>query len=1151
MPELPVPSCCLCVQRINCRRGGPEVPLQKLDWRSEVRAVRSTRAKEQPYLTGIGWVRVLPGTGTENTVLHADRNPDVSYQMRAETPEASVKAHSLYFGSRRHWVFPIHNACWELLLERVAGSQLAKRDLIAERLFNLLASMPFDRMGLLMSWNYSRRSKWLPVAPENPSPKFLLADPTLLRFRVLPPSPPPPPGQAWLGEEDMEPEPTADIGEALRSPADDAQPTAEGPQGIAEESTAQPSEEPVEPSQQPPETLPEADLQVLAEAPQETTEVSPETVVSSQKPAEPSHAPSETSPESSKPAEEPTAEPKESAALTREDPELNSQAEPGEQQPGVLAADIEAEMTDDISECTPPSQDVFSILPAEMNIALLSFLSTADICNFRLASRTIAELSDPDELPPAFWASRFQHDHEMSFYTAGGPPPANLAPKKWRELYVKIKGELENTSFSGHLRSRRLIWDSIEPLFEYMTAPEPTYPTDLLPRDTAGAVGGAIVRAERMADQPDLYLNALGGTHLLGTQVLRVPTDEERATYKSWAIGVSFRRVVRQDFICGLRLLFSLEDEDSSDDRHFREVSRIGFCTPHCEKKIKVDSSDRLVGIKVASSVNGLLALRCVLQRADSEDQGPSESYAGCFDTSFSGIGVATLYPRSGSTLSSIRVGLDAWKVISIQLLEDWGSSLKPPEPEPLGFKEPVAEETPPIQLLEDWANKQLDPEPSTSEEPAPEQDPKKSRPMAAVLWSPIPPCTTGTTFSVPSDAATETQGLSSEFRLNINFGGIDGEDLSYITAVAVYMDGQLGHFIKGIGIFKHSWMDERSYGSKTSHENPFSRRRRLPRLMFPINGSGGERINQIKVMLEKPPAGAAPGDIGEDSTVARYGEIQALEISTTFDRTFSARMYNSPEHADFESPKPPVTANMETAVLTPPKGQTMTGMLVRMKHSARFFETISIQSQSLPPIPPTTFPSESRWDPAKSHMLPLTPTILESAFPARGPFYRPGGVFINSVSLHSVRRIGISSGATSSAPICNSRRSFHVSGLKFFFWDTDEPVYLGQWINQVESLEVERGERVTGIEVWHSQHPVWGRSSLHPRRFNGKIRGLKIETTRGEKTVHLDRMGNRVRVRFSDEGSELVILFVSLHSLFPYGRRCVLTVTDGVGVEF
>lgn len=109
------------------------------------------------------------------------------------------------------------------------------------------------------------------------------------------------------------------------------------------------------------------------------------------------------------------------------------------------------------------------------------------------------------------------------------------------------------------------------------------------------------------------------------------------------------------------------------------------------------------------------------------------------------------------------------------------------------------------------------------------------------------------------------------------------------------------------------------------------------------------------------------------------------------------------------------------------------------------------------------------------------------------------------------------------------------MSGLKFVFWDTDEPVYLGQWIHQVDSLDMERGERVTGVEIWHSQHPVWGRSSLHPRRFNGKIRGLKIETTMGEKTVHLDRMGNRVRVRFCEEGAELTGMVWSFNHLWDH----------------
>ncbi len=61
------------------------------------------------------------------------------------------------------------------------------------------------------------------------------------------------------------------------------------------------------------------------------------------------------------------------------------------------------------------SSDIFSCLPTELIHQLLGCLSSEDVCNARLSSRSIAAVSAEDGLPPSFWASRFDHDMEMEF----------------------------------------------------------------------------------------------------------------------------------------------------------------------------------------------------------------------------------------------------------------------------------------------------------------------------------------------------------------------------------------------------------------------------------------------------------------------------------------------------------------------------------------------------------------------------------------------------------------------------------------------------------------------------------------------------------------------------------------------------------------
>lgn len=92
----------------------------------------------------------------------------------------------------------------------------------------------------------------------------------------------------------------------------------------------------------------------------------------------------------------------------------------------------------------------------------------------------------------------------------------------------------------------------------------------------------------------------------------------------------------------------------------------------------------------------------------------------------------------------------------------------------------------------------------------------------------------------------------------------------------------------------------------------------------------------------------------------------------------------------------------------------------------------------------------------------------------------------ISSVRLSNVRRIGLSIGESS-----RTRGSEHVSGLCFEFWDSNVPVYVGQWFHEARHLDIEQGERITRFTFWQAQ----GRNEdTYLRENTGKITGVRIE---------------------------------------------------------
>ncbi|KAH8677345.1 hypothetical protein BX600DRAFT_123255 [Xylariales sp. PMI_506] len=123
--------CTICGAWINFHDGTPLS--EDLPWSSEVRAIRTRSYVHDAFVTGVGYLN------SYQEVI-ADRDEALRYT----SPEVQPEAHRLRYASRAYWAFPIHDACWLLLLSRVDPDGRIGAGRIAQHLFSLLYNTPTD-----------------------------------------------------------------------------------------------------------------------------------------------------------------------------------------------------------------------------------------------------------------------------------------------------------------------------------------------------------------------------------------------------------------------------------------------------------------------------------------------------------------------------------------------------------------------------------------------------------------------------------------------------------------------------------------------------------------------------------------------------------------------------------------------------------------------------------------------------------------------------------------------------------------------------------------------------------------------------------------------------------------------------------------------
>lgn len=94
------------------------------------------------------------------------------------------------------------------------------------------------------------------------------------------------------------------------------------------------------------------------------------------------------------------------------------------------------------------------------------------------------------------------------------------------------------------------------------------------------------------------------------------------------------------------------------------------------------------------------------------------------------------------------------------------------------------------------------------------------------------------------------------------------------------------------------------------------------------------------------------------------------------------------------------------------------------------------------------------------------------------------------TAGLAGIKRVSVSRGAPG-----KTRTQTHISGLRLDFFSSATPVYVGQWFDEVDSLQFDPGDRIVGLTFWQTQETKSNVATMQ-RENAGKIAGLGITKT-------------------------------------------------------
>ncbi|KAI0595235.1 hypothetical protein F4775DRAFT_585635 [Biscogniauxia sp. FL1348] len=298
---------------------------------------------------------------------------------------------------------------------------------------------------------------------------------------------------------------------------------------------------------------------------------------------------------------------------------------------------------------------------------------------------------------------------------------------------------------------------------------------------------------------------------------------------------------------------------------------------------------------------------------------------------------------------------------------------------------------------------------------------------------------------------------------LNMDFGGPRGCLLQSLTRINLYMGGFPAVFI-GMS-FNYEDGTERFYGRKGYRESIGSLAvLRAVQQSFHIDGPMGEIITKFAASYSHV-----------------HDTIQSITITTSMGRSQQFRLYGKDSWGDCQE---------MVAILEPQPGEVFTALYARIKSPIGYFKSISACSMILDKRP--SYP-DLGYLAIDSHRVPITCKALNSA--AEMLAYPRGFAFTAADLTHlSKIRVSVSNEHQPASPA-------HLSGLQLEFSDSRNPVVLGQWVEELDALNIPPGDRLAEMTTWHDF------ALTHKKVKFGKIRKLQLRTAGGVGKEFLDPM--------------------------------------------
>ncbi|KAH7037521.1 uncharacterized protein B0I36DRAFT_67283 [Microdochium trichocladiopsis] len=599
------------------------------------------------------------------------------------------------------------------------------------------------------------------------------------------------------------------------------------------------------------------------------------------------------------------------------------------------------------AEVDGADDDPFTRLPYEVVVIVFTYLPSVDMCKLRLASRAAAHISSPQRLPQAFWRSRFDPEFEMGFVFAGASRQTTKAQMDWRDLYVKARATLSEFELFPGFKNRQRIWFSLHDIASVIRV-------RLRNKDCTSQVPYAEMTPPLLPDEKhgswvcaDAAL-APGPAHSLAQFELAANCRLMEMHKITWLPSFQGQVRLKASFAdyCGKTYISGLCLDGVASDGGSAHSERAGFVNTTRFQYIELDSSWEIWRVEIALCCTGLIGVRLHFRGHGST----VVKSIGQIPPPAADIGISDLPIPYNARISGLVVGLDAFKVVSLSVVEETHAGAVHN-----GTAFPLTREfAPPSEI---WI---------------------PTAPRVPVSWR------------FKSAQKSQLHNLC----LNMDFGGHDGSQLPRLTQVVARMTQYPAVFAGMKFVYVDGTVKE--FGARNGLPVAGDVSDLVLEQVFSIDGPGGEVIDRVVVSYSMD-----------------HENVRRISVYTNHNRSIDFALQSKSEPNDTLSVKvfEPKPGSLLTAFFAKIKmsavlpGRTS---LTWLQYDLRgYFRNFSVGTAPKDPLPGICV-QEATQSTSIDHMIPINRKTLA---PVEMMLRHHGGFVFAAADLANVKRIRVSIG--------------------------------------------------------------------------------------------------------------------------------------------